>query len=147
MSVLVWLHGGSLSPTDPALLANPDAPAIFVFDKPFLESTQISFARLQFIFESVLESLQDREHKVCVGVQADEIFAFAQSQHLTEIHVTHVPSPELDRTLEALEQQGLKVVMHHLERLTSFSGRVKRFSAFWKVVEREVWARSSSKVG
>ena len=64
---------------------------------------------------------------------------FAQSQHLTEIHVTHVPSPELDRTLEALEQQGLKVVMHHLERLTSFSGRVKRFSAFWRAVEREVW--------
>ena len=58
MSALVWLHGGSLSPTDPALLANPNASVIFVFDKPFLEQTNISFGRLQFMFESVLECLE-----------------------------------------------------------------------------------------
>jgi hypothetical protein len=139
VSVLVWLHGGSLSPTDPALLANPDASVIFVFDKPFLEQTRISFGRLQFMFESVLECLHGREHRVCVGVQGDEIIQFATSSNFTEIHVTFVASPELDRTIAALEEAGLKVVLHHLERLTSFSGRVKRFSAFWKQVEREVW--------
>jgi hypothetical protein len=139
VSVLVWLHGGSLSPTDPALLANPNAPVIFVFDKPFLEQTRISFGRLQFMFESVLECLHGREHRVCVGVQGDEIIQFATSSNFTEIHVTFVASPELDRTIAALEEAGLKVVLHHLERLTSFSGRVKRFSAFWKQVEREVW--------
>lgn len=46
--VIVWLHGDSLSPTDPALLANPDAPAIFVFDEPFLAAAQLSFKRLFF---------------------------------------------------------------------------------------------------
>ncbi len=139
MSVLVWLHGGSLSPTDPALLANPNASVIFVFDKPFLESTRISFGRLQFIFESVLECLEGREQRVCVGVQSKEIVQFARSRNLSEIHVTFVASPELDRTIDALEEAGFKVVLHHLERLTSYSGRVKRFSAFWKQVEREVW--------
>jgi hypothetical protein len=139
MSALVWLHGGSLSPTDPALLANPNAPIIFVFDKPFLEQTRISFGRLQFMFESVLECLEKREHRVCVGVQGEEIVAFARSRNCNEIHVTFVASPELDRTIQALENAGLKVVLHHLERLTSYSGHVKRFSAFWKQVEREVW--------
>ena len=139
MSALVWLHGGSLSPTDPALLANPNASVIFVFDKPFLEQTNISFGRLQFMFESVLECLEKREHRVCVGVQSEEIVQFARSRNLSEIHVTFVASPELDRTIDALEEAGLKVVLHHTDRLTSYSGRVKRFSAFWKQVEREVW--------
>jgi hypothetical protein len=141
MSVLVWLHGGSLSSTDPALLANPNAPVIFVFDKPFLESTRISFGRLQFMFESVIECLEAREHRVCIGVQSQEIIQFARSRDCTEIHLTFVPSPELDRTIAALEEAGFEVVLHHLERLTSHSGRVKRFSAFWKQVEREVWGR------
>ena len=139
MSALVWLHGASLSSSDPALLANPNAPVIFVFDKPFLEGNLISFGRLQFIFESVIECLQGREQRVCVGVQSEEIVAFATSSHRTEIHVTFVASPELERTIAALENAGLKVVLHHLERLTSHSGQVKRFSAFWKRVEREVW--------
>jgi deoxyribodipyrimidine photo-lyase len=139
VKALVWLHGGSLSPTDPALLENPDAPAIFVFDKPFLESNKISFGRLQFMFEGALEALEARaEKRVCVGVQAEEILAFARLHGCTEIHTTQIPSPELERTLDALEQAGLKVMLHYPVNLTSFSGRVKRFSAFWKAVEREV---------
>ncbi len=139
MSKLVWVHGGSLSVTDPALLANPSAPAIFVFDRVFLEKTKISFARLQFIFEGALESLENREHQICVGVQCQEIIQFANLRNLSEIHVTYVASPELDNTLQELENAGFKVVVHHLEHLTSFTGRVKRFSAFWKQVEKEVW--------
>jgi hypothetical protein len=139
MSVVVWLHGSSLSLTDPALLANPNAPVIFVFDKPFLEQTRISFGRLQFMFESVLECLHGREHRVCVGIQGEEIVAFARSKNCTEIHLTFVASPELERTIKALEKVGFKTVLHHLERLTSYSGHVKRFSAFWKQVETEVW--------
>jgi hypothetical protein len=139
VSVLVWLHGGSLSPNDPAMLSNPSAPVIFVFDKPFLEQTRISFGRLQFMFESVLECLDGRQHRVCVGIQSEEIIQFARSRNLNEIHMTFVASPELDCTIAALEKAGFKIVLHHLERLTGFSGRVKRFSAFWKQVEREVW--------
>jgi deoxyribodipyrimidine photo-lyase len=136
---LVWLHGGSLSTTDPALVDNPDAPAIFVFDQPFLKAQRISFARLQFMFEAATEALASRQHRVCVGVQAEEIVRYAQELGCTEIHTTDVVSPELDRTLDALEAAGLTVRIHHLERLTSFTGRVKRFSAFWRAVEREVW--------
>jgi deoxyribodipyrimidine photo-lyase len=138
--VLVWLHGGSLSSTDPALLENPNSPAIFVFDKPFLQSNKISFGRLQFMFEGVLEAMAARVApvRVCVGVQADEILAFAKEQGCNQIHTTQIPSPELERTSDLLEQAGLEVLLHYPTRLTSFSGRVKRFSAFWKEVEREV---------
>ena len=136
--VLVWVHGGSLTVIDPALQENPGAPAIFVFDKPFLESNRISFARLQFMFEGAIEALQGREHRVCVGVQALEIIGYAQRLGCTEIHTTQIPSPELDRTLDALEIAGLTVQVFAPDRLTNFNGRVKRFSAFWREVEREV---------
>ncbi len=136
---LVWLHGGSLSSTDLALAANPESPAIFVFDKPFLENTEIAFPRLQFIFESALEALATRANsKICVGVQAQEIIAFARLHNCTQIHTTEIPSPELNTTLDALEQAGLEVVVYPPEYLTSFTGKVKRFSAFWRSVEKEV---------
>lgn len=137
--VLVWVHGGSLSPTDPALVANPGTPAIFVFDKPFLEANRISFARLRFMFECVLEALEGRVHRVCVGVQPEEIVRYAAQHGVSSIHTTRIPSPELDRTLVALENAGLWIVLHEAARLTTYRGRVKRFSAFWKHVEREVW--------
>jgi deoxyribodipyrimidine photo-lyase len=136
--VLVWVHGASLSPTDPTLEANPDAPAIFVFDKDFLESNAISFARLQFMFEGAIESLEGRVHRICVGIQAEEILNYARELGATEIHTTQIPSPELDRTLDALEDAGLNAMMHAPDRLTTFDGQVKRFSAFWRKVEREV---------
>ena len=136
---LVWLHGGSLASTDPALADNPDSPAIFVFDQPFLEQTQIAFPRLQFIFEGVLEAFATRaKTRICVGLQAQEIIAFAKLHHCTQICTTEIPSPELHKTLDALEQAGLEVVVYPVEYLTSYTGKVKRFSAFWRAVEKEV---------
>lgn len=139
MSVLVWLHGGSLSRTDPAMEANPDAPAIFVFDRPFLETNRIAFARLQFMFEGAISALRGRvQTRACVGVQVEEILKYARELGCTAIHATQVYSPELERTLNLLEEAGLEVVVYAPDRLTSFSGSLKRFSAFWRKVEREV---------
>ncbi len=136
---LVWLHGWSLSNTDPAMVAHPDAPAIFVFDKPFLEQTRMAFPRLQFMFEAALEALAERHHsRICLGIQAEEIIAFAKLHHCTTICYSLIPSPELRRTLDALEQAGLKLEVYPVEYLTSYTGQVKRFSAFWREVEHEV---------
>jgi hypothetical protein len=76
--------------------------------------------------------------KVCVGIQAEEIIAFAKLHNCQEIHTTEIASPELNKTLDALERAGLKVFLYSPEYLTSFTGKVKRFSAFWRSVEKEV---------
>lgn len=139
MSVLVWLHGGSLSRTDPAMEANPDAPAIFVFDRPFLETNSIAFARLQFMFEGAISALRGRaQTRACVGVQVEEIVNYAKELGCTAVHATQVYTPELEQTLNSLEDAGLEVVVYAADRLTSYSGQLKRFSAFWRNVEREV---------
>ena len=139
MSVLVWLHGGSLSRTDPAMEANPDAPAIFVFDRPFLMTNRIAFARLQFMYEGAISALRGRtQTRVCVGVQVNEIIKYANELGCTTVHATQVYTPELEQTLDLLEEAGLEVVVYAADRLTSHSGQLKRFSAFWRKVEREV---------
>ena len=139
MSVLVWLHGGSLSRTDPAMEANPDAPAIFVFDRPFLQSNRIAFARLQFMFEGATSALRGRaQTRACVGVQVEEIIKYAKECGCTAVHATQVYTPELEQTLDLLEEAGLEVVVYAADRLTDYSGTIKRFSAFWRKVEREV---------
>ncbi len=52
---LIWVHGDCLNPHNPALAAYPDAPAVFVFDEELLEQYQVSFKRLVFIYECLLE--------------------------------------------------------------------------------------------
>jgi deoxyribodipyrimidine photo-lyase len=139
MKPLVWLHGASLSATDPALLAYPQAPGIFVFDTDFLSHNRIAFARLQFVFEAATEALAGREHRVALGNQATEILAFATSLGRDSIHTTEVFSPEQERTLDALEAAGMAVYMHDREQWIRCSGKLKRFSGFWKQVEQQVW--------
>jgi deoxyribodipyrimidine photo-lyase len=51
----VWLTAESLGSADPALLAHPQLPAVFVFDEPLLASLRLSGKRLVFLAETVAE--------------------------------------------------------------------------------------------
>jgi deoxyribodipyrimidine photo-lyase len=49
----VWLTAESLGRSDPALLAHPDRPAVFVFDEPLLARLRLSGKRLVFLAETL----------------------------------------------------------------------------------------------
>ncbi len=51
----VWLTAESLGSEDPALLAHPDLPRVFVFDEPLLASLKLSGKRLVFLAEALAE--------------------------------------------------------------------------------------------
>ncbi len=51
----VWLTGESLGSEDPALLAHPDLPRVFVFDEPLLKGLRLSGKRLVFLAETLAE--------------------------------------------------------------------------------------------
>ncbi len=51
----VWLTAESLGTEDPALVAHPDVPAVFVFDEPLLARLQLSGKRLVFLAEALAE--------------------------------------------------------------------------------------------
>ncbi len=51
----VWVTAESLGDCDPALAANPDIPAVFVFDEGYLRRLRPSAARLIFIAEALAD--------------------------------------------------------------------------------------------
>ena len=52
---VVWLTAESLGGTDPALLAHPGLPRVFVFDEPLLAKLRLSGKRLVFLAETLAE--------------------------------------------------------------------------------------------
>ena len=56
----MWLTAESLGEKDPALLHNPNLPAVFVFDEPLLRHLRISPKRIVFLVETLAEIAETR---------------------------------------------------------------------------------------
>ncbi len=63
----VWLTAESLGDDDPALAANPDLPAVFVFDVPLLQRLQLHPRRLVFLAETLGDLASRRPLEVLRG--------------------------------------------------------------------------------
>lgn len=82
----VWLTAESLGDADPALAANPERPAIFVFDRALLARWQLSRKRLVFLVEGLAELAERRALEVYVG---DPVEVLAGRR----LAATHAPVP------------------------------------------------------
>lgn len=134
---LVWLHGDSLGPRDQALLANPAAPALFVFDEEFLGQAQLSFKRLLFIYECALEAIEGRDGAIGRGQVTAALLARAAACGATSIHVTASVAPRF-RSYVAELRRHLPVVIHSPQPLASWRGGPPRsFSAYWRKAQAE----------
>jgi len=69
----VWLTAESLGTEDPALAADPDRPAVFVFDEPLLRRLRLSAKRLVFLAETLGDLAERRPLEVRLGRVADEL--------------------------------------------------------------------------
>ena len=63
----VWLTAESLGDADPALAANPDLPAVFVFDEALLARLRLSGKRLVFLAECLADLATRRPVEVFRG--------------------------------------------------------------------------------
>lgn len=63
----VWLTAESLSDRDPACLAHPDLPVVFVFDQPLLGRLRLSAHRLVFLAQSLADLAGRREVQLWRG--------------------------------------------------------------------------------
>ncbi len=63
----VWLTAESLGDADPALIAHPDLPAVFVFDAPLLARLRLHPRRLVFLAETLGDLATRREVAVWRG--------------------------------------------------------------------------------
>ena len=133
---IIWVHEEALGLSNPALLEQPDRPAIFVFDSRWIREACISRKRLGFLYESAL----DLPITLRKGDVAKEVIAFAE-RHQADGVVSSLPvDPRLERiaasikqhcTLELLEPEPF-VDMPRPQRLG-------RFSRYWREAEPVVW--------
>lgn len=130
---IVWVHGDCLSPGGPALLAHPDAPALWVWDDALLDEWGVSLKRVVFIYECLLEL----PVAIRRGDVATELLAFAREHGAGRIVTAESPSPRFAAICAALERE-LAVEILPVEPLIAYTGRLdlRRFARYWQVAQR-----------
>jgi hypothetical protein len=146
---ILWIHGEALGPANPALLAHPGRPAVFVFDAELLAGRSpttgdpattpqpVSLKRIGFLYECLLElpvSLRK-------GDVASEVLAFARAHGADGIVTSAGTDPRVAAICDALARE-LPVQVLEAEPFVELEERVDlgRFSRYWRRAEREVWA-------
>jgi deoxyribodipyrimidine photo-lyase len=88
----VWLTGESLGSSDPAVVAHPDLPRVFVLDEPLLSRLQLAGVRLVFL----AQALAELEVEVRIGDPVEELRG-------RRLAVTHAPVPGFRARASRLE--------------------------------------------
>jgi deoxyribodipyrimidine photo-lyase len=86
----VLLTIDSLGDADAAMVANPDLPAVFIFNKPALEKLQLSSRRIGFYIQTVQDLATRRELQVYLG----NPYQFAAEN---SVAVTYAPVPSFKK--------------------------------------------------
>lgn len=115
----VLLTIDSMGDTDPALVANPDLPVVFVFNQESLRKLQLSSRRIGFYLETLQDLAQRRELLVYLG----DPYQFALEN---PVAVTFAPVPSFKKF------QGLAEIHPYPWLQQPHSGSVKSFSSWRK---------------
>jgi len=115
----VLLTIDSLGDNDPALLANPDLPAVFVFNEVALRKLQLSSRRIGFYLETLQDLSQRRELQVYLG----DPYELARDN---SVAVTYAPVPSFKKF------SGLAEIHPYPWLQQPHSGSVKSFSSWRK---------------
>jgi deoxyribodipyrimidine photo-lyase len=111
----VLLTIDSLGDRDAALSANPDLPAVFVFNRAALQKLQLSARRIGFYVQTLQDLAQRRELQVYLG----DPYEFAANN---EVAVTYAPVPSFKK-FERIAQLHPYPWLHkpHARSVRSFS--------------------------
>jgi len=135
----VWLTAESLGDSDPALMAYPDLPAVFVFDEPLLQRLQLSAKRLVFLTETLAEIATHTQLSILVddpvavlgeGRSTDQAAGNSPGEHPA---VTFAPVPGFRSRAEVIRPAA---VLPWPWLVHPGPGSVSSFSAWRKSVVR-----------
>ena len=138
---VLWIHGEALGPTNPALLAHPAAPAVFVFDRELIETQRLSLKRLGFLYECLLELPVTLRH----GDVAQEVLSFARRHGADGVVTSAAVDPRFgllreqiaaQLPLQVLEPEAFVALPEPLD--------LRRFSRYWRRAEPVLWGRGSA---
>ena len=138
---VLWMHGEALGPANPALVAHPGAPAVFVFDRELIVQASLSLKRLGFLYECLLELPVTLRH----GDVAEEVLAFARRHGADGVVTTAAVDPRFALLRERIAAQ-LPVQVLEPEPFVELPESVDlaRFSRYWRRAEPVLWARAGA---
>jgi len=135
---VVWFHFDALSPTNPALTANPDVPALFVFDDAYLAERRFSLKRIAFIYECLLEM----PVTIRRGDVAEQLLAFMHEPGASRIITIDSVDPRLKAICETIRKalpEGGRLEFVPVEPFAAIDNSrldLKRFTRYWGAVKR-----------
>jgi hypothetical protein len=143
---IVWLHADCLSPYNPAMVKNPNVPAIFVWDDELLEEWQITLKRIVFIYECLL----DLPVTIRRGNVEEKVVLFAQECGAGRIITNESPSPRFREICQRISHSmpsGSRLEVLRGEPLVSVDKEIdlKRFSRYWRTVKSYAMISSQAK--
>jgi len=147
---ILWIHGEALGPANPALLAWPGQPAVFVFDDALISGTGamqsqgLSLKRLGFLYECLLEL----PVTIRRGDVAAEVLAFARRHDADGVVTTAAVDPRFAQLCAPISA-ALPLQVLPVEPFVDLGagalplGDLRRFSRYWRRAEPLVWERWS----
>ena len=138
---ILWIHGEALGPSNPALVAHPGRPAVFVFDTALLEGAtpaqSLSLKRIGFLYECLLELPVTLRR----GDVAEQVLAFAGAHGADGIVTSAATDPRFGGICRQLERHlPLQVLEPEPFVVLEPEPNLGRFSRYWRQAERTVWA-------
>jgi deoxyribodipyrimidine photo-lyase len=129
---VVWIHGDNLNPHSPALRAEPNTPAIWVWDDALLTRQQIGLKRILFLYECLL----DLPVTIRRGNVAQEVLRFAVEHDANQVATMDSVSPGFAAAVAEIEQQ-LPVTIWCEAPFVDYAGTLdlRRFSRYWRRVQ------------
>ncbi len=141
---VLWIHGEALGPANPALLAWPGRPAVFVFDDALIAAGGLSLKRLGFLYECLLEL----PVTIRRGDVAAEVLAFAARHQADGVVTSAAVDPRFQQLGQAIAARLPLTVLPvepfvALETGAPQPADLGRFSRYWRRAEPLVWRRFS----
>ena len=137
---ITWIHGDNLNPNQKALTLADDIPAIFVWDEDLLKEWNISFKRIVFIYECLLEL----PVTIRRGNVAEEVVKFAKEHDAINILTPESPSPRHAIICEAIKEQLPDAIIEIITPppfvdYENDNLNLKRHSYYWKQVKAQAF--------
>ena len=138
---VLWIHGEALGPANPALVAHPGAPALFVFDRELIETQLLSLKRLGFLYECLLELPVTLRH----GDVVEQVLTFARRHGADGVVTSAAVDPRFALLHEQIATQ-LPVQVLEPEPFVALTEPLdlRRFSRYWRRAEPVLWGRGSA---
>lgn len=120
----VLLTIDSMGDNDPALINNPNIPAVFVFNKPALEKLQLSSRRIGFYIETLQDLQKRRDLQVFLG----DPYEFANQN---DVAVTYAPVPTFKKF------KSLAEVHPYPWLRLPYGGTVRSFTSWRQKIDKQ----------